>query len=133
VSLIVAVTTPAGQFSGVAAPMGVEALLDLLEELQLRGQGYLEISRRDSDYPMLAVGLSGKHAVIHLFEAQDAVSLLQGDGTVVSEVVEVPIMGELAPFDGVFAVSVEDVRPVVEQFARGGLLSNFLGAVWCRL
>ena len=70
---------------------------------------------------MLAVGFSGIHAVIHLFEHQDSVCLIQGDGTSTSETVEVHIINELASFESVFAVSVANVPPILEQFANGEL------------
>jgi hypothetical protein len=61
------------------------------------------------------------HAVIHLFERQDSVCLLRGDGASTSEIVEVQIINELVSFEGVFAVSVANVPPILEQFANGVL------------
>ena len=118
---MVAASSPLGRFSGVATAVSEHSLLDLFEQLRLRGQGYLEVSWQGSEYPMLAVGLSGMHAVIHLFERQDSVCLLQGDGSSTSEIVEVQIINELASFEGVFAVSVDNVQPILEQFANGEL------------
>ncbi|WP_239069757.1 hypothetical protein [Cellulomonas chitinilytica] len=68
--------------------------------------------------------------MIHLFEDADSVSLLQGAGASSPQAVDVPIMGELATFDGAFALSLDTARQVVQDFVRGSLPDAL---VWRRL
>jgi len=129
-TLLVAATTPEGRFAGVRSPLSPDALSDLLDELQRRGQGYVEVHDAGAAWPMLAVGLIGNRAVIHLFESADMVSLLQGSGPVPAAAIDVPIMDEMVTFGGFFAVSLETAKVVVQRFARGSLPD---GLVWHRL
>ena len=129
-TLLVAATSPEGRFAGVESPLSPDALSDLLNELQRRGQGYVEVHDARAAWPMLAVGLSGNRAVIHLFKSADSVSLLRGAGPIPGAAIDVLIMDEIATFDGSFAVSLETARVVVQQFARRSLPD---GLVWHRL
>src|SRR4051794_35400492 len=106
----VAATSPEGLFIGVAHDTTEEALSELMDELQRRGQGYFEIHEAGAAWPTLAVGLAGPRAVIHLFENADSVSLLQSAGPSSAQAVDVPIMDELATFDSAFALSLETAR-----------------------
>ena len=129
-TLLVAATSPEGRFAGLATPASEDALSELLDEFQRRGQGYLEVMDALAEWPMLAVGLAGNLAVIHLFESPSSVCLLQGARSVPIEAVVVPIMDELATFDSAFAVSLDTARLVVQQFARRSLPHTL---VWHRL
>jgi hypothetical protein len=129
-TLLVVATSPVGRFTRVERPLSPDALSDLLDELQHRGQGYVEVHDARAAWPMLAVGLSGDRAVIHLFESADSVSLLQESGPTPGAAIDVLIMDEIATFDGSFAVSVETARVVVQHFARGSIPD---GLVWHRL
>lgn len=120
-TVMVAATSPEGQFSGFEGPASEHALERLLDDLQRRGQGYLEIRHSGAEWPCLTVGLAGTSAVIHLFDSPDSVSLLEGDGSGSAEAVEVPIMDTSATFDGAFALSLPAARQVVQEFARGSL------------
>jgi hypothetical protein len=120
-TLMVAATSTDGRFSGLEGPASESALERLLDELERRGDGYLEIRHSDAQWPCLTVGLAGSQAVIHLFGSPDSVSLLQGDVADAPEVVEVPIMDASAAFDETFALSLASARHVVQEFARGSV------------
>jgi hypothetical protein len=71
----------------------VRDLSDRFNELRSRGQGYLKVRLPDSEFPQLSLGIRDDHAVIHLINDAEGMSLLVGDGTVPSRaVVNVPIM-----------------------------------------
>ncbi len=130
--LSVAATSPDGRFVGVAHGTTEEALSDLMDELQHRGMGYFELQDAAAMCRCSRWALRGTQAVIHLFfEDADSVSLLQGAGaSSPPQAVDVPIMGELATFDGAFALSLDTARQVVQDFVRGSLPDAL---VWRRL
>lgn len=128
--MLVAATSPDGRFPGVARAIGEDALSELVDELQRRDRGYLELHHEGAEWPMLAVGHAGNRAVIHLFDSPDSVSLLQGARTASATTVDVLIMDELATFGSDFAVQLETAHEVIHQFARGSLPETL---VWIRL
>jgi hypothetical protein len=110
----------------------VRDLSDRFNELRSRGQGYLKVRLPDSEFPQLSLGFRDDHAVIHLINDAEGMSLLVGDGTVPSgAVVDVPIMDDLTEFTGDFVLSVDRAWDLVRNFIRTGAPSD-LGE-WCEL
>ncbi|MEU6339586.1 hypothetical protein ABZ883_01340 [Streptomyces sp. NPDC046977] len=96
-------------------------LEDRFDALRSRGEGYLEVRRPGSGYPLLALGFRGGDAVVHLFRGAEETFLLTGDGTVGADtVVEVPVMDDLAAFGGAFVLAVDRAWAVVRDFVRTG-------------
>jgi hypothetical protein len=132
-SAIRATTSPeSGLFSPGEGSADVRDLSDRFTKLRSRGQGYLEVRLLGSEFPVFTLGFRRDHAVIHLFQDAEKVSLLRGDGTVAPDaVVEVPIMDDLAGFTGDFVLSVDRAWALVRDFIRTGT-PNDLGQ-WCEL
>jgi hypothetical protein len=106
------------------SPVGLETGEAELEAhliaLRTWGEGYLEISRPGSDHPALAFSFRGGQAVVHGWTDESTIALLVGDGSVpVDEVVEVPVMDEVASFTGDFVSTVDRAWEVVRGFVRG--------------
>ncbi|NYF57893.1 hypothetical protein HDA35_003724 [Micromonospora purpureochromogenes] len=94
-------------------------LFDRFGELRSRGEGYLEVRMPDRDFPLLTVGFRGEHAVIHLADAPESMSLLEGDNSVpIDEPVEVPVMGDSVEFTGRFVSSVDHACRILQEFVR---------------
>lgn len=107
-------------------------LWERIEELRARGRGYLEIPLPGSEFPVLTLGLRHGHAVVHLFQDAEKVSLLVGDGSVPPDAAaEIPIMDDLAEFTGDFVLSVDRACAVARTFVRTGTAEG-LGQ-WCDL
>jgi hypothetical protein len=110
----------------------VRDLSDRFNELRSRGRGYLKVRLPDSEFPQLTLGFRDDHAVIHLINDAEGMSLLVGDGTVPSgAVVDVPIMDDLTEFTGDFVLSVDRAWNLVRNFIRTGA-RRYLGE-WCEL
>jgi hypothetical protein len=126
-------TSPeSGRYFAVEKHSDVRELSDRFNELRSRGQGYLHVRLADRDFPLLCLGFRDDHAVIHVFDSAEKVSLLVGDGTVPSgAVVRVLIMDDLAKFTGEFVLSVDRAWDLVRKFIRTGSASD-LGE-WCEL
>ncbi|MFJ4846509.1 MULTISPECIES: hypothetical protein [unclassified Streptomyces] len=107
-------------------------LEDRFDALRSRGEGYLEVRRPGSGFPLLALGFRGEHAVVHLFRDAEETFLLAGDGTVGGDaVVEVPVMDDLAAFGGDFVLAVDRAWAVVRDFVRTGAVGD--PGEWCEL
>lgn len=110
-------------------------MIDLSErfnELRSHDQGYLEVRLPDSEFPQLTLGFRDDHAVIHLINGAEGISLLLGDGTVPSgDLVDIPIMDDLTEFTGDFVLSVDRAWDLVGNFIHTGTPSG-LGE-WCEL
>ncbi|MFI7497884.1 hypothetical protein ACIBVL_05110 [Streptomyces sp. NPDC049687] len=132
-NVVWAATSPeSGRFSAVERRSDVKDLADRFGELRSRGQGYLEVRLPDRELPQLSLGFRGDHAVIHLIDDAEGMSLLVGDGTVpVGAVVDVPIMDDPAEFTGDFVLSVDRAWALVRSFIRVGVPSDL--GVWCAL
>lgn len=110
-----------GRFTGFQRHTPVEELAGRLEELRIRGQGYLEVRLPGGGFPCLALGFQGDHAVIHLFGDSGGSSLHVGDGTAAPDAeVEVVITDEPAVFTGDFVLSLDHAWGVVRTFLHAG-------------
>ena len=132
-SVVWATTSPeSGRFSAGERRSDVRDLADRFSELRSCGQGYLEVRLPDREFPQLSLGFRGDHAVIHLIDDAEGMSLLVGDGTVsVGAVVDVLIMDGLAEFTGGFVLSVDRAWALVGSFIRTGAARDL--GVWCAL
>ncbi|WP_416979032.1 hypothetical protein [Streptomyces sp. T028] len=121
-SVVWATTSPeSGRFSAGERRSDVRDLVDRFSELRSRGQGYVEVRLPDRELPRLTLGFRGDHAVIHLIDDAEGMSLLVGDGTVpVDALVDVPIMDDPAEFTGDFVLSVDHAWAVVRSFIQTG-------------
>jgi hypothetical protein len=131
ISVSWAATSPSdGRFSAVRLKTTPDQLRNRFTELRARGQGYLEIGVSAQEFPQLLMGFRGKHAVIHLQDGPQSMALLRGDGSLPSEdLVDVPIMDDLAAFTGEFVLSLDHAWQVVEDFMRSGTVVG----EWCPL
>ncbi|MET8517720.1 hypothetical protein ACWD7C_41580 [Streptomyces sp. NPDC005134] len=132
-SVVWAATSPeSGRFAPGEIRSDVRGLSDRFNKLRSRGQGYLEVRMSDCEFPQLTLGFRGDHAVIHLINDAAGMSLLVGDGTVLSgAVVDVAIMDDLTEFTGDFVLRVERAWALVRNFIRTEAPSD-LGE-WCEL
>ncbi|HEX8632369.1 MAG TPA: hypothetical protein VF755_29780 [Catenuloplanes sp.] len=127
-----ATSLESGRFSPSERRSEEGELSDRFKELRSHGQGYLEVRLPDNEFPQLSLGFRDDHAVVHLINNAEGMSLLVGDGTVPSgAVVEVPIMDDLTEFTGDFALSVDRAWDLVCNFIRTGRAGD-LGD-WCEL
>jgi hypothetical protein len=88
-----------------------------------RIRGYIQVEVPDVGSPQLAIGFRGEYAVIHMFVVSPVVQsfLLAGDGTVPDEAyVQVPVMDELARFNGDVVLDVDDAWDLLRAFLRTG-------------
>ncbi|MGV9453096.1 hypothetical protein [Streptomyces sp. NPDC003635] len=105
------------QFSPTGRSSDIADLTDYFTALRSRGRGYLEVRLPGREFPLLTLGFQDDQAVIHLFDAAEKSSLLVGDGAAASdEVVEVPIMDDLAVFSGDCVVAVDRAWAFVRNF-----------------
>lgn len=119
-----AATSPAsGRFDAVETRSDIEALNDRFAELRARGGGYLEV-RRIEEFPVLTMGFRGSVAVVQALTSPGAMSLLEGDGSVPGELVDVPILEQDVEFVGQAAVGVDAAWSMVQDFLRGRELSE---------
>jgi hypothetical protein len=126
-----AATSPAtGRFDALVTRSDIEPLDDRFGALRARGEGYLEV-RRSEDYPALILGFRGSVAVVQALTSQEATLILEGDGSVPTEFVEVPFMDETAVFSGQAGIGVDHAWDLVQAFLRGRELSE-LGS-WIEL
>ena len=112
-------TTPAEVHGPVAD------FLVMLDGVEAKDVGYVEISHGDRDFPMLAVSIAEGRGVVHQLASDTASMLLSGDGSVPpSTLVELPVMDGPAVFTGGFVLSAESACEVVRSFARGAAVSD---------
>ncbi|MFJ8104598.1 hypothetical protein [Streptomyces sp. NPDC096132] len=67
-----------GRFSARERRSDARELADRFSELRSSGQGYLEVRLPDREFPQLSLGFRGDHAVIHLIDDAERMSLLVG-------------------------------------------------------
>ncbi|MGW6008510.1 hypothetical protein [Streptomyces sp. NPDC055210] len=117
-SVVWAATSPeSGLFHPAERNSEVTELSDRFTDLRSRGQGYVEVRPPHSEFPVLLLAFRGGHAVIHLMNDPERMSLLVGDGTVPSDAeVEVPVMHELAAFTGDFVLDIDRAWGLVTDF-----------------
>ncbi|WUP46588.1 hypothetical protein OG766_05450 [Streptomyces sp. NBC_00259] len=117
-----AATSPeSGRFSPGERSSDVRGLSDRFSQLRARGQGYLEVRLPSSELPQLTLGFRGDHAVMHLIDGSEAMSLLVGDGSVTSgAAVDVPIVDDLTAFTGDRVLSLDRAWALVHDFIRTG-------------
>ncbi|MBQ0997380.1 hypothetical protein [Streptomyces sp. RK62] len=109
------------RFSATERSSDIAVLTDHFAALRSRGRGYLEVRLPGGEFPLLTLGFRDDQAVIHLFDAAEKASLLVGDGTAaVDAVVQVPIMGDLAVFNGDCVVAVDRAWALVRNFIQTG-------------
>ena len=93
--------------------------------LRTRGEGYVEVSRPEGDYPALLVGFQGEHAVVHLQADAETMFLLHGDGSVRAEdEVDVLIFEEDSTFTGHVVMTLDHAIELLEEFAHSGSVGN---------
>ena len=88
-----------------------------------RVRGYLEVEVPDVESPQLTIGFRGEYAVIQLLIATPVPRsfILAGDGSVPKEAyVELPVMDELARFNGDVVLKVDRAWDLVRSFLRTG-------------
>jgi hypothetical protein len=103
-----------------------------LRYLLSAGEGYTQVRRGDTDFPMLAFSFRGGYGVIHMFDSPDDCRLLRGDGILpATETVEVPVHGDVCPFSGDFVSGVARASATIGAFVHGASVEQ-LGE-WCRL
>lgn len=126
-------TSPeSGRFSPSERHSEERELTESFNALRSRNQGYVEVHFGDAQFPLLTLGFRGDKAVIHLFVNEESVSLLVGNGSMSSdETIEVPVMDDVTPFAGDFALSVDEGWEIVQKFLRTGTFED-LGE-WCEL
>ncbi|MEV6667607.1 hypothetical protein [Streptomyces nigra] len=125
-------TQESGRFSSNERSSEARELIDSFNALRSRGQGYVEVRLSGKEFPQLTLGFRGDKAVIHLFESEESVSLLVGDGVMSSsETLEVPIMDDVVSFSGDFVVGVDDGWEIVLRFITTGTVENT--REWCEL
>jgi hypothetical protein len=123
-------STATGRFSATETASSSADLLELFDSLTARGDGYVEVRRADSDFPLITIGFRGSRAVVHAASDTDSMSLLRGDGSLLAtESVDVPIMDDSAAFTGDFVSTVDRARVVLEQFMLTGDVGT-LGEWW---
>lgn len=119
-SVVWAATSPeSGLFHPVERRSEMKDLTDRFNDLRSRGQGYVEVRSPDREFPVLILAFRDDHAVIHLMTDTEQTSLLAGDGTVPSAAeIEVPVMDDLAPFTGDFALDIDRAWGLVHDFTQ---------------
>ncbi|MGV9565084.1 hypothetical protein [Streptomyces sp. NPDC003480] len=119
-SVVWAATSPeSGLFHPVDRRSELKDLSDRFNDLRSLGQGYVEVRSPDREFPRLIVAFRDDHAVVHLMSDTERMSLLVGDGTVLSGVeVEVPIMDDLAVFAGDFVLDVDRAWDLLHDFTQ---------------
>ena len=113
-----ATSLESGRFDALVARSDIEALDERFAALKEQGEGYLEVRGHD-DYPALTMGFRGSVAVVQAFTDQASMSILEGDGSVHGESVEVPVMDEDAVFSGHLGIETDRAWSVVQGFLRG--------------
>lgn len=112
-------TTPAEVHGPVAD------FLVILERVEARGVGYVEVSHGDRDFPMLALSIDESRGVVHQLASESVSMLLSGDGSVPpSAEVEMPVLDGPAVFTGAFVLAADSACEAVRSFARGALVSD---------
>jgi hypothetical protein len=92
-----------------------------------RIRGHIEVAVPDVESPRLTIGFRGDYAVIHMFSVAPVAQsfLLAGDGSVPDEAyVQVPVMNELARFNGDVVLNVHRAWDLVRAFIRTGRASD---------
>ena len=114
-------TSPATGRLEAQRESGETELATRFEELRRRGEGYLEVSRGDADYPYVALGFRDGHAVAHWCDRPEAESLVHGDGSVPSEAsVDVLVIDDFAVFTGAFVMTLDHAWDLLHEFVRTG-------------
>ncbi|MFI2375826.1 hypothetical protein ACH5AO_12260 [Streptomyces sp. NPDC018964] len=127
-----AMSPESGLFHPVEKRSEVKDLSDRFNNLRSLGQGYVEVRSPDREFPRLILAFRDDHAVVHLMSDTERMSLLAGDGTVLSGAkVEVPIMDDLAAFTGDFVLDVDRAWDLLHNFTRTWAAGP-LGE-WCEL
>ncbi|MFD6285256.1 hypothetical protein [Streptomyces sp. NPDC060205] len=117
-SVVWAATSPeSGLFQPAERHSEVTELSDRFSDLRSRGQGYVEVRSPHTEFPVVTLAFRGDHAVIHLMRDTVRMSLLVGDGTVVTEA-EVPVMNESVAFSGEFVLNIDRAWDLVTCFIR---------------
>jgi len=112
-----------GRFDPIARRSSIDVLASRFAELRARGEGYLEVKRIE-DSPRLTVGFRGSIAVVQMFDELGATSILKGDGSSPTELIEVPIMDDAADFSGKAGLSVDRAWSIVLAFLQRRDLSE---------
>ncbi|MFF6981885.1 hypothetical protein ACFZAV_30275 [Streptomyces sp. NPDC008343] len=110
-----------GRYAAIERSSDVAELADHFTALRSRGRGYLEVRRPGSEFPLLTLGFQDGQAVIHLFSDAERSSLLLGYGAAGADAsVHVPVMDDVAVFDGDVALSVDRAWATVRHFVQAG-------------
>ncbi|MFG2440558.1 hypothetical protein [Streptomyces sp. NPDC048508] len=119
-SVVWAATSPeSGQFHPVERRSEVKDLSDRFNDLRSRGQGYVEVRSPNGEFPVLILAFRDDHAVVHLMSDAERMSLLVGDGSVLSGAeVKVPIMDDLTAFTGDFVLDIDRAWDLVRYFTQ---------------
>jgi len=113
-----ATSLESGRFDAEVARSSAEALGERFAALKERGEGYLEV-RGPESFPALTMGFRGPVAVIQAFTDEESISVLECDGSVQGEWVEVPVMDEDAIFSGHLGIETDRAWGVVQSFLLG--------------
>ena len=132
-SVVWAATSPeSGLFDPVERCSAVKDLSDRFNDLRSRGQGYVEVRLPNREFPVLILAFRDDHAVVHLMSDTERMSLLVGDGTVLSGTeVEVPIMDDLATFTGEFVLDTDRAWDLVHDLTQ--TRATCPRGEWCEL
>ena len=124
VDVVWAATSPtSGRFDPVETSSDLCVLDDRVAVLRDRGSGYLEV-RRTEDYPVITLGFNGSAAVVQALTSAEEMALLKGDGSVVGESVEVPIMDDVTGFDALAGLRLDRAWNLVRAFLQGSELEE---------
>lgn len=119
-ALVAATSLETGRFAATEQSVDGDDLIWLLDQLSTIEQGYVELRLVDEEFPALLAGFRKGLAVVHCMSNPESMALLAGDGSVAgSELVDVLIMDELAPFSGEDVLESARARNVLLKFAEG--------------
>ena len=119
-ALVAATSLETGRFAATEQSVDGDDLICLLDQLSTIDQGYVEVRLVDDEFPALLAGFRKGFAVVHCMSKPESLALLAGDGSVAgSELVDVLIMDDLAPFSGEYVLESARARDVLLKFAQG--------------